>query len=153
MGLLTGDTYITNKETEHVHHYDTVNITEKRAPTDLSVKLLNEFEEKAKNNIIAKIEIRENNVDAAAIYFHDDFCGDRVQFHIRFKMNGKEYVMRDSVDSFEWNREISQTYNGFGNVDVFKAFHNKVGEIIAFELMKECKDFCDSVAKKSLNYR
>ena len=146
MGLLTGDTYIsTGGGTEYVPYCERVEVTEHRAPTDMSVKLLNEFEEKARENIIAKVEIRENNINAAVIYYMDNFAGNRIEFHIRFKFNGKEYVMRDSVDRFDWNKEVAMKYSGFGSKAVFIAFHERLSKIIAAELMEECSDFTDKL--------
>lgn len=129
------------------HHTKTVsvpyekNITINRAPTDKSVQLLNEMQEKAQQNIIATIKIEQNFLRAVAIYFQDEIIKDRVIYHIKFELNGKEYQIKDYVDNFEWRKEISESYMGLGNEVIFKALHKKFSEMIAMELMKQSTDF------------
>ena len=133
------------------HHYHTktvkvpyekkVTVHEHRAPTDESVKLLNEMQEKALRNIIATIKIEQNFLKAAAIYFRDDVVKDRMTYHIRFELNGKEYRIEGHIDNFEWSQEMSRLYMGLGHEAVFKALHKKFSEAVAHEMMKQSPDF------------
>lgn len=72
-----------------------VNITEHRAPTDESVKLLNEMQEKAKRNLIDSIVI-DNNVVNGVIYVMEDLRYSK-QFEVVFKfnINGRDFVIEE----------------------------------------------------------
>ena len=140
--------------TTHHHHTKIVsvpyekNVTvhEHKAPTDKSVELLNEMQEKAQRNIIATIKIEENFLKAVAIYYRDETVMDRMTYHIRFELNGKEYMIEDHIDNFEWRQEMSKSYMGLGNEVIFRALHKKFSELVANELMKQSPDFLRSLA-------
>lgn len=140
--------------TTHHHHTKTVsvpyekNVTvhEHKAPTDKSVELLNEMQEKAQRNIIATIKIEENFLKAVVIYYRDEMVMDRMTYHIRFELNGKEYMIEDHIDNFEWRQEMSKSYMGLGNEVIFRALHKKFSEMVANELMKQSPDFLRSLA-------
>ncbi|MEM6737416.1 MAG: hypothetical protein AAF620_15250 [Bacteroidota bacterium] len=124
---------------EYVPYEKTVNIN--RAPTDESVALLNEFEEKALRNIVYKTKIEQNHLRAIAIYLQNQFVHDRIDFIVKFELNGKQFVVRDFVDNFEWRGELSSAYGGFGHKDIFSIVHKKLSEMIAEELMLQSPDF------------
>jgi hypothetical protein len=133
------------------HHYHTktvsapyeksVTVHEHKAPTDKSVEVLNEMQEKARSNIIAAIKIEENFLKAVAIYYRDEMIVDRMTYHIRFELNGKEYTIEDHVDKFEWIEEISKSYIGLGHEVVFRALLKRFSEAVANELMRQSPDF------------
>lgn len=122
-----------------------VNITEKRAPTDEGLKLLNEIQDKAKHNIIATIKIEENFLKAIAIYYKDEIIMNRVVFHIRFELNGMEYNIVDYIDGFEWRQDMSKFHMGLGNETILRALHKKFSEAIAMELLKQSPDFLKNI--------
>jgi hypothetical protein len=144
MGLFS-TTHIHQSRTEHVPYCKEVNITEKKAPTDESVRLLNNMQDKAQRNIIATIKIEENFLKAVAIYYRDEMISDRMTYHIRFELNGKEYMIEDYIDKFEWRQEMSKSYMGLGNEVIFRALHKKFSEMVANELMKQSPDFLRGV--------
>ena len=118
-----------------------VTIHEHKAPTEKSVELLNQMQEKAQRNIIATIKIEENFLKAVAIYYHDEMVVNRITYHIRFELNGKEYTIEDYIDKFEWRQEMSKSYMGLGHEIIFRALHKKFSEMVANELMKQSPDF------------
>ncbi len=140
--------------TTHHHHTKTVSVpyeknvtvNEHKAPTDKSVELLNEMQEKAQRNVIATIKIEENFLKAVAIYYRDEMIMDRMTYHIRFELNGKEYTIEDYIDKFEWRQEMSKSYMGLGHETIFRALHKKFSEMVANELMKQSPEFLRSVA-------
>lgn len=146
MGLFS-TTHIHQGRTERVPYCREVNITEKKAPTDESVRLLNDMQEKAQRNIVATIKIDENHLNAVAIYYQDDRIHNRIIYHIRFGLNGKEYTVEDYIDKFEWSKAISKSYMGLGHEAIFTALHKKFSEVIANELMKQSPDFLQSLIK------
>jgi len=131
---------------EYVPYCKEVKITEKRATTDESVKLLNEFEKKAHENIIYKTKIEQNHLRAIAIYYQNDIVSNRIHFHVKFELNGLENYIFDYVDGFEWKNELSKLYYGFGNEAIFKLVHKKLSEMIATDLMKQSPDFMRALA-------
>ena len=144
MGLFSTN-HIHQSRTEYVPYCKEVNITEKKAPTEESVRLLKEMKDKAQLNIIATIKIEENFLKAVAIYYRDEIVMNRMTYHIRFELNGKEYTIEDYIDNFEWRQEMSKSYMGLGNEVIFRALHKKFSEMVANELMKQSPDFLRNV--------
>lgn len=75
------------------HHDVTINVTEKRAPTEESVKLLDDFQNKALENLICKISNDENNTFKWEGYFFRTFNLDSITptgiFYLRLTVNGQ----------------------------------------------------------------
>lgn len=145
MGLLSTTKHYHSK-TEYVPYCKEVNITENKAPTDESVRLLNEMEEKARQNIIATIKIDENFLKAIVIYYRDEMITNRMIYHIKFELNGKEHKIEDFIDNFEWRQEFSKSYMGLGNETIFRLLHKKFSEMVAMELMRQSPDFLNLIA-------
>ena len=76
---------------------------EHRAPTDESVRLLKEMEEKAAQKLIATVRLQDNTFNATCHVFHHP-CEMRVEFIVRFSLNGREYEIKSSEDQFELSR-------------------------------------------------
>jgi hypothetical protein len=133
------------KKTGHVPY---VNIHEHLAPTDESVKILNDFEEKARKNIIHKVKVETNTIIAMGIYFRDEMVDNRVHFDIKFSLNGKEVLIQDYVDEFEWREEMLEMYMGFGSQVIYKLVMKKMAEMIAQELLNQSPDFVRALSEK-----
>lgn len=90
-------------------HYDDysrdVFITENRAATDQSVKLLSEFEQKALDKVLKTVKL-ENNRFSAVLYEMKDYLSVTRQFLIRYSINAKEYSVQFSVDAYVQEFEI-----------------------------------------------
>jgi hypothetical protein len=71
-----------------------VNVKEERAPTDDSVRLLSEMQEKARKDIVAAIAVESNIMKGVVLSFGPDFneCG-RTKFYLKFDLNGREHVI------------------------------------------------------------
>lgn len=130
-----------NYHTNNVPYEKEVTINEHKAPTDESVRLLNEMQEKAKKNIIQTIKIGDNVLNAVVIYYQDDFIGHNINFTIRFTFNGKEYFIQDSIDKYEYKFD---SYMKLGSEIVHKMLFTKFSELITIELMKQSIDFDNS---------
>lgn len=125
-----------------LNYYDSVTvnypeiIVEKKAPTDESIRLLNEFEEKARANIIAKVVVDDNTINGVAIAYTRPYAtaSDTGEIHFKFKINGKEYTFKDTYKLFEtvdYKKELDLTR---WLSDRFKA---KIAAHIMFELSKQ----------------
>ena len=83
-------TFIYEKRSTEVIPYEkTVNIN--RAPTDESVRLLKEFEEKAVENIIDKIHVNDNSINGVVLVKQIQLNPFNHKFYWKFTLNGKEY--------------------------------------------------------------
>ena len=98
-----------DKNFEYHHHDDSVKfpseikITEKRAPTDESVKLLKEMESKALDNLILKISETRSNRFSFEVFFtrysdFNSFCS-KGSMIIKFNCNGKDYSRKIACTS------------------------------------------------------
>jgi hypothetical protein len=142
-------------KTNHHHHHTNnvpytknvkVTVNEHRAVTDKSVELLNEFQKKARENLIYSIDIDQNNLKAVVLYYKDDIMNHRVHFHVKFELNGVVTLVSDYVDKFDWEKELSKnSYDGFNNEIIFKVVHKKLSEMIALSLMQQSPDFINSI--------
>lgn len=94
MGLFSNDVFVSANIDVHEH----------RAPTDESVKLLNEMEEKARENIIASISVTDNTINGVALAYVDEvFTAGRpyIRIYLKFSVNGREYSFEETVNAFE----------------------------------------------------
>lgn len=77
-----------------------LNHREYKAPTDESIKLLNEFQEKALSNIIEHIiehiKVDTNNVKGDVLLYDDYVTFDK-KIVLKFNLNGKDFVFIDIV--------------------------------------------------------
>lgn len=82
-------------ETEYVPYVKTVNVTEKKAPTDKSIELMNEWAEKLVKNIIGVYSTENTELDAKMVITIDKATHHQI-FGVAFMINGKrrEYVKR-----------------------------------------------------------
>lgn len=90
---------------ENHYHRHEVNITEKKAPTDESIRILNEFQEKALDNLIAKVEVKNNLIDGAVMAFDMARTSTAIQSEVtiicKFKINGQEFVVEKGISRDE----------------------------------------------------
>jgi len=66
-----------------------IDVTEKRAPTDESVRLLNEMQEKAFDNIIECVLLSNNEMNEMTYWIYPDYHSFNERVRIRFKLNGE----------------------------------------------------------------
>lgn len=97
-----------------VPYEKTVTITEKRAPTDDSIKLLNEMQEKAKQNILTQITVDNNILKAHGIIFAGGYHSSsavsasfKTKWILKFSLNGKEYRCEGELDEHEFQSKYA----------------------------------------------
>lgn len=72
-----------------------IEVTEKKAPTDQSIEILHEMEDKALNSVIAKVSGCENNIVLWEAYFSELACLSFERMGLltlRMRINGKVYM-------------------------------------------------------------
>ena len=106
-----------------------ITIHEHRAPTDESVKLLNEMQEKALANLIASLPVKGNDFECHLAAFRDDMNrGDL--FIVTAQVNGTKIEVRERIGSYE-----EKTIH-----DKFAQIRRALAEKIAAEILLE--PFC-----------
>lgn len=94
-------------------HHHTATITEKRAPTDESVKLLTEFEKAALDRLLKSVRLKDCQVDCV-VHQWRDVLGLDDKYLIRYRVNGKdvkvEHTPKDvwALETTEARREIAR---------------------------------------------
>lgn len=121
----------------YVNHRSTVN--EHRAPTDESIKILNEMQEKAKDNIIKSIKIEENYLKAVGIYTQQDSINRDLSYCLRFILNGKEYLIKDEIKGDDLNNILSEKFYALGHEGVYIKLHKVFSNAIAEHLLKNSR--------------
>lgn len=92
------DVTVVNRSPEIVHHH------EHRAPTDDSVKLLIEMQEKAEKRILEQIHIEDNIFNMVGIFFGNSNPMAHITLHIRFCLNKKFHTISHEINHYEWSR-------------------------------------------------
>jgi hypothetical protein len=95
-----------------------VEVTEKRAPTDESVSLLNEMQKEARANIVKTIKINDNFVEGITTVFRGTVRG--YVFMVYFKINGEEVIVEEIFDSYKIVQEL--------DLDMFEFFYTQVSK-------------------------
>jgi hypothetical protein len=91
---------INNTETK-VLNVDKETIIEKTISPDKVVDMYNDVLEKAEKTISRRILIKENNINVSVVEFQPLSDTNGYSYIIRFNLNGKEYIFKKIVDSFE----------------------------------------------------
>ena len=122
-----------------------VEVTEKRAPTDESVKLLNEMQDKAASNIVCKISNNTDNSFKWEAYFMNVISCDFDQAGIlvlNISVNGKRYEKKIKVKSGLMNRL------GFGdflyseaNTEVQRFLFLQISLVLGSILLEDSENF------------
>lgn len=118
-----------NRKTQYVHQ--NVDIREHKAPTDESIRLLNEFQEKAKQNIIATFPTQDNTINAMAIFYHNEMIYRRVDYQLKFSLNGREIICEGYLDRNNFSEEIYKTFHHYLQEAVKEILIKRFSEIIA----------------------
>lgn len=117
------DTYVQRHTTEYVDR--NITVKEYKAPTDESVKILNEMTEKALNNIVKTFSTSNNTLQAKVAVYQDH----RMQvneFMCKFTLNGKDHMLRVEINAYETPDMDSMV----------EKLYTKVCEKLAQELMQ-----------------
>lgn len=113
------DSYYAQHSTEYVTKE--VNVKEYRAPTDESVKILNEMTEKSLANIVKQFSVQNNDFNFGVVVYKNPLRYT-TEVIVKFKLNGKDHEARFDVDEFKSVEGQVQ--------DVYKAICGKLSEIL-----------------------
>jgi hypothetical protein len=123
------DNYIVRKGSTTYVPYEKV-VTEKRAPTDESIKLLKEMEEKVLQKIVEAYHIESNIMNGVVFKTFKDPLNVKEQFIVVFNVNGKEHIIKKYVEEKELLR---------GGDAIMNIFADTIKDYLLGELLKEGK--------------
>jgi hypothetical protein len=110
--------------------YSRVHVTEKRAPTDESIRLLNEMQQKAFDNIISCVQLDNNELKDVTWWIYNDPHTFSEKARVRFMLNGRFF-----------DKEMCLPCRYTKSEEIPKLIMNKVLEYIAIEITSEL--FCN----------
>lgn len=103
-----------------------IDVTEKRAPTDESVRLLNEMQKKAFDNVVSCVQLNNNDLKDVTLWIYHDPYTFSEKARVRFMLNGRV---------FDKEMCLPCPYNKAEEIP--KLIMNKVLEHIAIEVTTE----------------
>ncbi len=103
----------------------TVSITEKRAPTDESVRLLREMEQKARDEVLQSIKVG-NTVFECIVQQVVDCFNDQVRMQAAFSLNGKKM----KAEFCMWTHEAREN-----RMKLINGLRDEMGRVIATEVL------------------
>jgi len=81
---------------------DTIEVNEHRAPTDESIRLMEQMHDKAIKNIIAKVKVDDNLVNGEFFMIEQPWNMNEVKLWFKFKINGHEFNIEREVSRSEF---------------------------------------------------
>lgn len=120
-----------NQYTHYHSGSSKIEVTEKKAPTDESIRLYDEFLEKAKGQLVHSVVVDTNVLKGAVFCFKNNFMSFSYTCFIKFLLNGKEYKLEVTVDpkKARWEADPKN--------ELIKMLYKSISESIAQELIKE----------------
>lgn len=115
---------------DHIHHHEhrastSVHVTEKRAPTDESVRLLAEMEAAAQARVKAAIRVTDTAFEGV-VHISFDVLNDRNLVACTFSLNGKKLEARTHFNV------------GSKEADNIEKLIDAVARVIACEILSGC---------------
>lgn len=81
---------------------DTIKVNEYKAPTDESIRMMEEMHAKALKNIIHHIKVEDNLVNGEIFVVHQPWLRYSYKVVCKFKINGKEFVVDKDLDGINF---------------------------------------------------
>jgi hypothetical protein len=119
---------VINQEAAQPSH---VTVHEHRAPTDDSIRLAGEYEEKALRKVIASYKLDTNTVKGHSLIVRSATTFDTFIIISRVKVNGTDYEIQEEIDGMIMQRMLSRASE-------FQAKIVKLwGDAVANEVIKQ----------------
>ena len=134
---------------EFNEQYHTHTHTEYRATTDSSVRLLNEFQEKAIGNIIKHFTLRDNIINLEALILNSDINPMGALLIVKFSINGVEILIKEVIERSHLEDTKFKIFSGRhkdriirsndGDEDSLNTLFHIASDYITGELIKQNK--------------
>ncbi len=112
-------------------------VNEHRAPTDDSIRLLNEMTDKAKRNVLHAIHLKSNIIDCAVVYYRNDNFYGKIDFCLKFDLNGTTHEIDGQIDQHEF--DPSGLRHSFGSGLVYDFLVKKYSEEISKMIINQVR--------------
>lgn len=109
--------------------HQTTTVTEKRAPTDESVRLLKEMEQAAEDKLLSITRLKENRLDATWHLFENP-AQDNMEAICRFMLNGQEHRIKIPIE-----RSMRYQPDEIGT-KIHEAITREIAAVLAVELFR-----------------
>tara|TARA_R110000803_G_scaffold78075_3_gene143110 strand:- start:961 stop:1434 length:474 start_codon:yes stop_codon:yes gene_type:complete len=118
-------------------------VIEKRAPTDDSIKLWDEYLEKAKNRILSVFKLEDNTigqgVNAIVVAFVDEsfttaLAAPALKYFVRFLLNGEKFEFKFDLDPFEVQELRKDPYSA--DQKILAKVVEKMSQIISIKILE-----------------
>jgi hypothetical protein len=104
-----------------------IDITINRAPTDKSVELLKEMQEKTIKSIVAELRVQDNIFNGIMTVFDLDYVRMQYVVYYKFKINGKDFEIKETID------KVELCYND--KDALLKKFFKTISETLTIQLL------------------
>lgn len=109
--------------------HQTTTVTEKRAPTDESVRLLKEMEQAAQDKLLSITRLKDNSLDATWHIFEDP-ARDNMEAICRFSLNGQEHRIKIPIE-----RSMRYKEDEIG-AKIHEAITREIAAVLAVDLFR-----------------
>ena len=124
-----------------INYPSTINKVEKRAPTDDSIRLAKEYEDKITSKIIGNITFGNNGIDfpkGNAVIFEDDLRSWAYFVIISFRLNGKFFERKMEISKLDIMDAKSGSSSEVDQIrKIYKLFVDKISEEISKNIMSQ----------------
>lgn len=138
------------RQREYIPYEKSVSVNEHKAATDESIKLLNEFQEKAKENLCYSVRINQTFIDAVAFWFREDHLDGGFEVYYKFGLNDTEFKVKTFVSDDEWHEAIMKHPLGEPAMNISVKL---VYEGIAAEIAKELLNATAPALNKHMKHK
>lgn len=104
-----------------------IDVTINRAPTDKSVELLKEMQEKAIKSIVTELKVQDNIFNGIMTVFSLDYMRMQYVIYYKFKINGKDFDIKETIDHLDLKFDSKD--------ELLKRFFKTVSETLAVQLL------------------
>jgi cell fate (sporulation/competence/biofilm development) regulator YmcA (YheA/YmcA/DUF963 family) len=111
-----------------IQQHSIFSITENRAPTDESMRLLQEMEEKVISKILGSFKLKSTTVSGQIVFFAT-IDSLNTKYRIRYKLNDKEFQFDGFIDDY---RMVLKDHK-----EIIQLFVKSISEEIATMLFEE----------------
>lgn len=106
------------------------NVNINRAPTDESIKLFKEMQDKAYSSVISNIEVKTNIFTGKVVCFNRNyFNGFDYELIFIFNLGGERFEIKETIDEFKFKR--------LNKENMLQELFEKVSSVIAEKLFKQ----------------
>lgn len=131
------------------NHYNETKITEKRAVTDDSIRILNEMREKTLENIMHTVRVQDNILDGVAVFIKGESATQDVTCCIRLSINGQTFLLQKDFAREELDLSRSRKIRAYSSEEYERMIRETVWEQYSSILMEFVRDEFDKMIDPS----